>query len=368
MMRKSLSAGALSLSIALSLCAALPGEVLAQAAGSPGSPTVSVVTLQVLPGPNGAEQVVTPRGIVVPLPGAGVNSNAVQIYVGSQGGYWYVDRYGQTVDLTAAVQQMRARTGQPPQQTAQAPQYAPQPPVQVINEQAPSSGGSGGAGSTLATATAAGLGAMAGAAMTNNNYWNNVPYGTPMYYGAGGHPYYTDPHGNNVNIESNRAVNVNNTASTSTSNEYHANNLQKQQEWYSQQARGGSEQFKNWQNQTENPFVRADAAQPGNAGGQDARHGRFGHRQGQSGTDSGDFQGGGSGLQSGALQGDGGRAGGGLQNRDFQGDAAGGSRAGGKFQNRDFQGNAGGGSRSGAWFQNRGDGGGRAAGGRGRRR
>ena len=56
---ESLSAGALSLSIALSLCAALPGEVLAQAAGSPGSPTVSVVTLQVLPGPNGAEQVVT---------------------------------------------------------------------------------------------------------------------------------------------------------------------------------------------------------------------------------------------------------------------------------------------------------------------
>lgn len=47
--------------------------------------TVSAVTLQVVPGPQG-QSVLTPRGMVVPLPGAGVNGNAVQIFLGAQGG------------------------------------------------------------------------------------------------------------------------------------------------------------------------------------------------------------------------------------------------------------------------------------------
>ena len=325
-MLNSFSAGALSLSIALSVFAALPAEVRAQA---PGSPTVSVVTLQVLPGQGGGEQVVTPRGMVVPLPGAGVNGNVVQIYIGSQGGYWYVDRYGQTVDLTAAVQQFRAMSGQAPPQTAQPPQDAPQPSVQVVNEQPQSSGGGGGVGSSLMTATAAGLGAMAGSALTNNSYWNNVPYGTPLYYGQGAHPYYRGPQGNNVNIDSNRTVNA---SANVNENQIHANNLQKQQEWYNQQARSGSEQFKNWQNQTENPFVRSDAGPMANTGaggsGRSGRRGRFGGGGGAADAGGRDFGGGGAGDAGG---------------RDLGGGGAG--DAGGRFRNRGDGGGGGGGLR-----------------------
>jgi hypothetical protein len=265
-----------------------------------GNPDISAVTLQVVPGQGGGESVVTPRGMVVPLPGPGVNTNSVQIFMGSQGGYWYVDRNGQNVDLTAAVERFRQMTGQagnmPNQMNqAQIPQYAAAPPVNVYNEQAPSNSSSGsGAGSTLVTATAAGLGAMAGSAMTNsyynNGYYHGVPYGTPVYYPHGGNPYYRGNGGNTVNVDhtyngGNNTANVNNGAV----NTAHANSFQKQQDWYANQQKQNPSQFQNWQKSAsgENPFVnrggdaqgggfadRRNAAQ-GNAGEQGGRHGLF---------------------------------------------------------------------------------------------
>lgn len=242
-----------------------------------GNPTISAVTLQVVPNQQGSESVVTPRGMVVPLPGPGVGTNSVQIFMGSQGGYWYVDRNGQNVDLTSAVERFRQMSGQmgnmAPQ--AQVPQYAAAPPVNVYNEQAPSSSSSNsgsGAGSALVTATAAGLGAMAGTAMTgayyNNGYYNGVPYGTPIYYPHGGNPYYRGAGGNTVNVNGSYTGASGNTVNTGTQvNNAHANAFAKQQDWYANQQRQNPQQFQNWQQsaQHENPFVARGAQQDGAA-------------------------------------------------------------------------------------------------------
>jgi hypothetical protein len=161
--------------------------------------------------------------MVVPLPGAGVNANAVQIYMGSQGGFWYVDKNGQNVDLTEPVHRLMAMQGQAAPQTMPVPQYAP--PVQnVYNQQAPASN----YGNPMGTAAAAGLGAMAGSAISNSN--NNVPYGTPMYY----HP-----------------------------NAAYAGNMQQQQQWYAQQQQAHPAQYQQWQQYSgQNPFVNQSSGYP----------------------------------------------------------------------------------------------------------
>lgn len=232
-----------------------------QAAGQGQSPTVSMVTLQVVPGQNGQEMVVTPRGQVVPLPGPGVNSNVVQVYMGSQGGYWYVDRNGNQVDLTGAVANMQARM-QAANFNSQVPQYAPAP-VTVNNytsQNGESSGSSGSGGSGMGTAVAAGLGAATGAALTTAltepNYWRGVPYGTPVYYGNGYKPYYTNHGGNNVYVDNQHNVNAN-----ANVNQVHANNYQQQQNWYNKQVKDNSAQYQNWQKSSgSNPFVHPDSS------------------------------------------------------------------------------------------------------------
>ncbi|HEY9869115.1 MAG TPA: hypothetical protein V6D08_08105, partial [Candidatus Obscuribacterales bacterium] len=326
---KYLVANAVSLSLVLSLSIGSATAVQAQAGGAP---TVSMVTLQVVPGPQG-QQVVTPRGMVVPLPGAGVNGNVVQVYMGSQGGYWYIDRYGQTVDLTGAVQQMRAMTGS----YQQVPQYAPAPSQPAQSEQSSSSGGSG-AGSAVATAAAAGLGAMAGSALTNSLYYNNVPYGTPMYYGAGGRPYYYGAGGNQV------YVNRNTTVDNSVENSY-ATNLQKQQEWYAGHQQRNTEQFQQWQKVQDNPFVNAQHAQAATGAGGE-RRGRFGRgSRGGDGGESAAFPGGpgqGDGARldngPGASDGPGGRFGG---RGRFGGDGGGALQGAGGGEARSLQGGGG---------------------------
>lgn len=250
-----LKIGCLSLFLSVSVWIAAPNFAFAQ-----GNPTVSAVTLQVVPGQQGQQCVVTPRGLAVPLPGSGVNSSTVQIYMGSQGGYWYVDKYGQTVDLTAAVQQLRAA-----QSTAPVPQSAPPPQSQ---------GGSG-AGTAAVTAAAAGLGAMTGAAVANS--YNNVPYGTPLYYPRGAAPYYVDRQGNNVNV-----ANTNVYSSNSAYYEHHAANLQNQQDWYAAQQKN-AEQRNRWQQTSENPFVRPQEGAAAAAGNGEQGGGRFRRRHGASG-------------------------------------------------------------------------------------
>lgn len=303
----------LSALIALSFMI-LPVDVQAQYGGTA---TVSAVTLQVVPGQNGQQSVVTPRGMVVPLPGAGVNSNVVQVYMGSQGGYWYIDRNGQNVDLTAYVQQMKSMGGQPPQTV---PQYSPAPPPQ---ESSSSSSSSSSGGSGLGTAVMAGAGAFAGAAVAGS-YYNNVPYGTPVYYPRGGTPYYHSGGGNTVNVEHSNTVN--NNASYYSS---HANTVEQQQQWYANQQKANPDQAKAWQNHQatgQNPFVRQDgdgqgggrfgrggagnnpttAGNPDNGGG---RRGMRGRKEAggdspnlQAGDGGGRFQGDGGARDGGALQ------------------------------------------------------------------
>lgn len=307
-LRQFLSVSLISSCLSISAWIALPCEVSAQG----GAPTVSTVTLQVVPGQQGQQDVITPRGMAVPLPGAGVNGNSVQIYMGSQGGYWYIDRNGQNVDLTGYVQQFRSTAGQA---AGQVPQYAAAPaPVQIVNEQAPSSGGSGssGMGTAAAAGLGAGLGAMAGAAMSgayyNNGYYNNVPYGTPVYYPRGGNPYYVNAGGNNVNVNHSYTGDTTNVKANQPNYDHHTNELEKQQQWYQNQQKENSKQFKAWQkNSGDNPFVNQEnqgrRGRFGNAAAQDdsGRGGRFGRRGGdsnaggavRSGDEGGRFGGGG---------------------------------------------------------------------------
>lgn len=306
------------------------------------SPDVSVVTLQVIPQANGQESVVTPAGKVVPLPGAGVNSPTVQVYLGAQGGCWYVDKYGKPFDLTAYVQQYRSMAGAVQQQV---PQYAPVPTQtnSSSSSSSSSSGGGSGLGSTLAVAGAAAGGAMLGSALASPNYYSNVPYGTPVYYPRGGSPYYRGANNAQVNVEHNTNVNAN-------YYDQHSNTFEQQNQWYANQRQQNPQQARNWQqaNAGDNPFVRNSANQT--AGGEDgARRGRFG-----GGDDAGGNAAGGrfgrQGDAAGANAGDGG-AFGGRRNADGNpglGDQQGGGRfqnaaggGGGRFQNREQAGGGG---------------------------
>jgi len=313
-----------------------------QPAAAEGQSNVSVVNLTVQPGNNGGQMVLTPRGFLVPLPGGGVNGNVVQIYMGSNGGYWYVDRTGQTVDLTSYVAQVRSRTAQA-QQSAP-PQYAP-----YATEQSQDSGGS-----AVGTAAAAGVGAMAGAAvagLTNAAYYNNVPYGTPMYY-ANGRPYYNDDRGKNVFINEDGDVKWNNVYAANNiqnsrqqqqidqlksaqqqrqatqsqapqgqmAQQYRQQNTQRfqqQQNWYQEQSRDRG-RAQAWQQQSagENPFVRDGGGgfRSAEASGGD-RGGRLGGDRGSRfGNDGGGRFGGDHGGGFGGGRG-GGRAGGGRRGR-----------------------------------------------------
>lgn len=266
---------------------------------------------------NGQQMVITPKGMTLPLPGGGVNGNVVQVYIGSNGGYWYVDRNGQTVDLTKYAQMAKGGG----QYNNQMPQYAPVPQQNVTQTT-----NTGGGGSAVGTAAAAGLGAMGGAmagAAISGSYYNNVPYGTPMYYGAGNRAYYNGAGGKPVYVN-NSTNTMNNTANvnaSATNNEQHYNNLQQQQKWYQEQSKN-ADQMKQWQNaQGQNPFVANNAGEgqgrfgrggdDGGAGG----GGRFGRRGGQDAE-------GGAGFGQAAQQQEGGGRFGGRFNRGGDGGAA----------------------------------------------
>jgi len=293
--------------IALAFAASIMTTSMALAQG--GNPQVSAVNLRIVQN-QGYQSVVTPKGDLAPLPGAGVNGDTVQIYMGSQGGFWYTDRNGQTVDLTPAVQALQARRAQG-QQAAQVPQYAPtyqqQPQQVIVNQQQPSNSGSS-AAATLGTMAAAGAGAMAGAAMTNSYY--HVPYGTPMYYGAHGNPYYYN-NGNreDINLNENQKTAMYNhavvnqqqqaqnqamaqqayankqaTAAQSTQSTPEHQNFQKQQEWYQNQVKSSPGKYQ--QAAGNNPFVASQAA------GQGGSEGRFGGRRGAAQQDAAAGEGG----------------------------------------------------------------------------
>ena len=288
-----------------------------------GQPQVSVVNLQIVRNSDGSQSVITPKGDMATLPGAGVNGNVAEIYFGSQGGFWYVDKSGQTVDLTPTYQSLQNRRARQAA-TAQVPQYAPMPQYggqtqympppqqdqqqysQDQNSQEQSDDSSGGrVGSALGTAAVAAGSAAMGAAMANNNYWN-APYGTPMYYGNG-HPYY---YGNNGerrefdDLNQNQKAAMYNQRKIKDQNQQKAiaqgqanrqerqdgrgeqagrrehsgeqANFQKQQDWYQNQMRDNPSRFQG-QRQDSNPFV-AQGHDHGGRGGREA--GRRSHEGG----------------------------------------------------------------------------------------
>ncbi len=235
-----------------------------------GVPQVSMVTLQVVQNPDGSQSVITPKGDLATLPGAGVNSRTAEIYMGAQGGFWYTDKKGQTVNLDATVQALQARRASN-QQTTQVPQYAPEPYYQAPTQQ--QSTGSG--ASALGTAAAAGMGAMAGAAMSNSYY--KTPYGTPMYYGANGHPYsfgngeqrelkelnpnqkaviYNKNQKDQQNKQQTLQQSQTNRQNQSAQSGAQQQNFQHQQQWYQNEMKQNPKQFQKAEN---NPFVSQDS-------------------------------------------------------------------------------------------------------------
>ena len=358
-MRKKLACVFGAFFVAASVAILSPTQSLAQ-----GAPTVSMVTLQTVPGENGQQMVITPRGKAVPLPGPGVDASAVNIYMGSQGGYWYTDKTGQNVDLTSAVQyyqRMQAQNGGAGYNggLVNVPQYAPEPVVNnYYNQNGTGSGGgsSSSGGSGAGTAVMAGLGAATGAAVTNaimgssynsGGYYHGVPYGMPVYYGAHNNPYYTDRNGNNVYVNNSKEYNKSVAASANVTqnniNNQHINAINDQQKWYQNQAKNHTDTFNNWQQNkaSENPFVHPDAQNQwqqhsAQAGAGSEKQGRFGrHKDG--GTADGE------GNRLGNRDGDSGRFG----NRGSDGGGG-----GGRFSNRGSDG-GGGGRFSGGGFRGR---------------
>lgn len=282
----------------------------ASTANGQGQSNVSVVNLGVQVGSDGKQLVLTPKGYLVPLPGAGVNSNFVALYMGSNGGFWYVDRNGKTEDITSYVQQVRAQSASA-QQSAP-PQYAPAP---TYSSSTTSSGSS--VGTAAVSAAAAGAGAMVGTAVANNNYYRNVPYGAPMYYGNDGRQYYNDDRGKGVFVDDGQ-VNLNNVyagkevkqnkqkenaqqlssyrqqqsaaapQSAGQSNQQNRTQFDQQQQWYQSQ-RQNQERAQSWQRESagENPFVRGGSGERGgraserSLGGGERRGGGGGGRRGR---------------------------------------------------------------------------------------
>ena len=331
---------ALLTTICLSAALLLSTPAWAQGA----QPQVSVVTLQVVQNPDGSQSVITPKGDLAPLPGSGVYGNTAQIYMGAKGGFWYTDRNGQSVDLDSAVRQLQARRAGV-QQAVQVPQYAPQPyyqvppqqqasaaPTEITNNYNSSGGSSSSSGSSgmgaVGTAAAAGLGAMAGAAMSNSYY--NAPYGTPMYYGANGQAYgyhngeqFEDLNQNQkmalynqnqikqqnqqqmqqqalqqtqTNQQNRQGSMSENQTNRQTAYGGQHENYQKQQQWYQDQQRQNPERF---QQSGNNPFV---------AQGDNARAGasNFAQNRGEGGERASSLRGAGTEARAGGLRGEGG--------------------------------------------------------------
>jgi hypothetical protein len=170
-------------------------------------PSVSMILHHVLTSKGGQQYFLNASKQAFPLPGAGVaDGNKVVIYTGSGGQSWYVDKTGKTVDLTPAA----------PPQTALTPSAAPvggspsgeqtlTPGSFSIDNQvygggggAPPDGGSttdGTIDETTAAQLALTANAMQAAAdMAESNegmaYDEGVPYDEPLYWGAGGSPYW----------------------------------------------------------------------------------------------------------------------------------------------------------------------------------
>ncbi len=273
-------------SAAFVFCTLLLTGSAAQAQNSK-EPQVSVINLQTVRNQNGTQSVITPKGDLAVLPGAGVDGAVAQIYFGSQGGFWYQDRTGQTIDLSPTVQDLQARRAR------QVPQYAPitETPAQTVQE---SSNGNRPVGSAVTTAVAAAGGAALGTAMTHGYY--NAPYGTPMYYGHSNSPYYyrdgerreVEELNQNQKMVLYNKRQVENQQKQQALQQRQSNqqsqqqqtsqrqgggqqaNFERQEQWYQQQVKEKPSQF---QRQAENPFAsQQSSGRFANGGDDGGRH------------------------------------------------------------------------------------------------
>jgi uncharacterized membrane protein YgcG len=308
---------------ALLIATALLAPVGAAQADNQPAPQISVINLQVVKNERGSQSVITPKGDLAALPGAGVDGAVAQIYFGSQGGFWYTDRTGQTIDLSPTVQELQARRAQ------QIPQYAPVSDTSYQNN----------GGSAIATAAAAAGGAALGSAMSHGYY--NAPYGTPMYYGNHGNPYYYN-NGERREIEelnqnqkmavhnkrtledqqkqealsqrqsNKQASQENRQAQFSGGQQAHEQNFQKQQDWYQNQLKENSGK---WKKHDQNPFASNEFSRDSFSKGE--RAGRETRQSGERsvGAERGRSAGGGRHGGGGGGRGGGGRGGGGRRGR-----------------------------------------------------
>lgn len=173
---------------------------IASFAQSPNPNQTSMMLYRVVTGGNGQQCVVTKSGLQIPLPPPGVDPRAqeLSVYRDPQGNFWYYDRYGAPVKVTAGqiqwkISQLLGAAQQPVQQTTN------------VYQESPSSGSS-----ALTTGLAAATGAAAGglvAGAVNGNYYYGVPYGVPIYR-AGGRSYYYNNLGKPVYISNSTHTNM----------------------------------------------------------------------------------------------------------------------------------------------------------------
>ena len=197
-----------------------PNATSSYAANQYVAPQQLTMTLyQVATGQDGRQYVITRNGMQLPIPGAGVAPGAQQIavYRDPQSNFWFQDRNGQPVEVTAA--QLQWAIDQRYGQQMSAPLTQTPQPVQqttIVEQPAQSSGGSsnssgGGAGSVVATGLAAAAGGAVGGlisgAMNGTNNYYGMPYGAPLYrdgnrayYNNNGKKVYVNQNNNNKHV------------------------------------------------------------------------------------------------------------------------------------------------------------------------
>jgi len=327
----------LAISLAASLSMTFASDALAQG-GQPVGQT-SMTLYQVVTDNSGQQYIVTKAGPKLPLPGAGLppGTQQVAIYRDQANNYWYTDRNGRPVEISA--QQLQSYLNK---------LYASQGQGSNNNNNSSnSSNSSSGRGlGALGTGLAAAGGAAAGAAITNsyynnNDYYHGVPYGVPIYRAANNQPYYVNTGGNQVYVN-------NSVHNSSVMNQWNQQgNWDNRNQWSNQaaaqQAKSAKEstgRFRNRGADKENDgggrlggrFGRGEDGQAndGNSGGR--LGGRFGNRDGNN-------------QQGAALNQNNSRLGGGNEGGRFGGSKEGGGRLGGGAENRS--------GRRGGGFRNR---------------
>lgn len=309
----------LAISLAVSLTMTLAIDVQAQN-GQPVGQT-SMTLYQVVTDKSGQQYIVTKAGPKLPLPGAGLppGTKQVAIYRDQANNYWYTDRNGTPVEISA--QQLQNYLNN---------LYASQGQESSNNNNSSSGRGLGALGTGLAAAG----GAAAGAAITNsyynnNDYYHGVPYGVPIYRAANNKPYYVNTGGNQVYV--NNSVN-----NSSVMNQWNQQgNWDNRNQWSNQAA---AQQAKNAKESTGRFRKRGTNNENADAGRLGGRFGRGENGQAND-TISGGRLGGrfgsreGNNQQGTALKQNNSRFGGGNQGSRFGGAKEAGGRHGGGFRN-----------------------------------